>query len=113
MPRLLRSIAFIKTLHAAIGIILVGCVLYVLVAAIADQVTILTWIAYALMIGEVLILIRSGWKCPLTTYTEGLGAEIGSVTNLFLPGFLARRLFAIFKILLLLCTGLLIFRFLT
>jgi hypothetical protein len=112
MSRLFRSILVVKILHIVIGLTLVACVAYVFITALADRVTVLTWIAYGIMLTEALILIRSGWKCPLTTYTEGLGADVGSVTNLFLPDFLARRLFTIFKIFILLCTGLLLFRFL-
>lgn len=113
MTRLLRSVFFMKAIHIIVGLMLVGCTAYTFISTLIDQITVLTWFAYGLMLGEGFILILSGWKCPLTTYTENLGAEVGSVTHLFLPEFLAKRLFAFFKVFIVLCTGLLLFRVLS
>ena len=44
---------------------------------------------------EGFILLANGWRCPLTVYAERLGAPSGSVTDLFLPRWLADRAFLV------------------
>jgi len=34
----------------------------------------------------------NGWRCPLTSLAEGLGAERGSVSDIYLPRWLATKL---------------------
>jgi hypothetical protein len=41
------------------------------------------------------ILAVSGWTCPLTILAERLGAPRGSVADIFLPSWLADRIFPI------------------
>jgi hypothetical protein len=48
-----------------------------------------------IVIVEGLALGLNGWRCPLTTLAENLGAEDGSVTGIFLPQWLAKRVFLI------------------
>jgi len=110
MLGLLRSIRFMKVFHSLVSFILVGSVFYTLYTALADRISPLTWLAFSLTSVEIGILILSGWKCPLTSYTESLGAKEGSVTRLFLPEFLAKNLFLIFRILYLLSILLLVAR---
>jgi hypothetical protein len=44
---------------------------------------------------ESIVLAASGWTCPLTILTERLGAARGSVSDIFLPKWLADRIFPI------------------
>jgi hypothetical protein len=108
MARQTRSVIFMKIFHVAVSFLIVGCLFYTLFAALTHQITNATWLAFGIVTMEIAILIRCGWKCPLTSFTESLGAKEGSVTRLFLPEFLAKNLFSIFRVLYVICTFLLI-----
>jgi hypothetical protein len=64
------------------------------------------------MLLEGVVLLISGCKCPLTVYAEKLGAEDGSVADIFLPKFIADQMFRIFGIISLICFVLLLVRLL-
>ena len=94
-----RSIAFVKTIHALIfivGTVLFGLLLY---QAFWGQITTFTWILVGLFIIEAIGLWAYGWRCPLTVYTERLGADHGQITDKVLPKWLADRTFQIFGVL--------------
>ncbi|UCE08096.1 MAG: hypothetical protein JSW07_08750 [bacterium] len=61
-----------------------------------DQLSVFTWIASGLIVLEGVMLVANGWRCPLTTYAEKLGASKGTVTDIFLPEWLAAHVFTIF-----------------
>jgi uncharacterized membrane protein YozB (DUF420 family) len=44
------------------------------------------------VVGESLVFVANGFRCPLTAVAESLGAERGSVTDIYLPGWFAHRL---------------------
>lgn len=85
----------VKLVHTLIFWLLSACVVVVLLSGIADRVTTWTWIAVGLVALESIVLAVSGWTCPLTLLAERLGAARGSVTDLFLPNWLADRVFPI------------------
>jgi hypothetical protein len=93
---MLRSVAFIKSLHIAFGVALIGGLAMLLHEVAVDKITILSWIAVALFLIEGVVLIANGWKCPLTTYAERLGSTHGQVTDMFLPKWVADRFFQVF-----------------
>ncbi len=99
---MLRPITLIKSAHTLIFITLSVANLVVFYSALGGLVTPTTWVAMALVIGEGIILVLNGWRCPLTTYAEKLGAASGQVTDIFLPKWFADRIFPI-------CGGLLAF----
>lgn len=47
------------------------------------------------MLEGIILLVNHG-RCPFTTLAEKYGAKNGAVTDLFLPGWLARNTFNIF-----------------
>lgn len=85
----------VKLVHTIIFWILSACVLYSLYSGAADHVTTWTWVAAGLVVVESVVLIASGWVCPLTLLAEKLGAERGAVTDIFLPKWFADRIFPI------------------
>jgi hypothetical protein len=85
----------IKLVHTVIFWVRSVCVLYSLFSAVADRITIWTWVAVGLLLVESVVLVVSGWTCPLTILAERRGAEHGSVTDIFLPRWLADRIFPI------------------
>ena len=74
-------------------IVWVGIVFFTL---LLDKISHLTWIGIGFILLEGLVLLINGWKCPLTVYAENLGADDGSVTDIFLPKFIANHMFKIF-----------------
>ena len=94
--RLVRLTIFhVKVVHTLIFWVLSACVLYALFSGVADSITSWTWVAVGLVLLESVVLAASGWTCPLTILTERLGAARGSVTDIFLPKWLADRIFPI------------------
>jgi len=85
----------IKFVHTVIFWILSLCVLYALFSGVADRITTWTWVAVGLLLLESVVLVVSGWTCPLTILAERQGAVRGSVADIFLPRWLADRIFPI------------------
>ena len=54
-----------------------------------------TAIAAGVVAGESLIFVANSCRCPLTQLAERLGAERGSVTDIYLPHWFAHNLLAI------------------
>ena len=89
------SILQIKIVHSVVFWVLSACVLYALYSGIFDRITTLTWVAVAGGLIEGVVLVAGGWKCPLAKMAENLGAERGSVTDIFLPRWFAMRIFSV------------------
>jgi hypothetical protein len=85
----------IKLVHTVVFWVLSLCVGYALFSGVADHITSWTWAAVGLLLIETVILAVSGWTCPLTILAERLGAPRGSVADIFLPSWLADRIFPI------------------
>jgi hypothetical protein len=85
----------IKLVHTIIFWILSLCTVYALFSGIADRINVWTWVALALLLLESIVLVVSGWTCPLTVLAERQGALRGSVTDIFLPKWFADRIFSI------------------
>lgn len=89
----------IKVLHTVIWAFLVLIILYILYAGIMDKIGPLLWIAIALAIGEGIILIINGWRCPLTRLGEKYTEQTDVGFDIFLPKWLAKNNKAIFTVL--------------
>jgi hypothetical protein len=85
----------IKLVHTLVFWVLSACVVYALYSGLADRITTWTWVACLLLLVESVVLVVSGWTCPLTVLAERRGAARGSVTDIFLPKWLADRIFPI------------------
>jgi len=92
----LRATIFqIKLVHSLIFWVLSLCVAYALYSGIVDRTTTWTWVAVGLLSVEGVVLVASGWACPLTVLAERQGSPRGSVTDIFLPRWFADRIFPI------------------
>jgi hypothetical protein len=89
------TVFHVKLVHTIIFAVLSGCVLYILASGALDRITRWTWIAIAAIVVEGLVLAASGGRCPLTAVAERLGASSGRVSDIFLPTWLADRIFPI------------------
>lgn len=93
---LLRPTLFqIKLIHTLIFFLLSFCVVFALLSAIANDITLWTWVAIGAIAVEGLILAISGRRCPLTILAERQGVQHGSVSDIFLPSWFADRIFPI------------------
>jgi hypothetical protein len=89
------TILHVKLVHTVIFWVLSACVAYALFSGVVGRINTWTWIAVGLVLVESIVLAAYGWTCPLTILAERLGATRGSVTDIFLPRWLADRIFPI------------------
>jgi hypothetical protein len=104
------TVLHVKLVHTLIFVILSGCVLYILASGVLDRITPWTWVAIGAIVIEGVVLAVSGGRCPLTAVAERLGAQDGSVSDIFLPRWFADRIFPICGTLYLIGCGLVAFR---
>lgn len=89
------ALTVIKVVHTLTWFSIESCMLYTLYAGFARRSDRRAAIAAGVVAGESLVYTANGFRCPLTQAAEHLGAERGSVTDLYLPRWLARNLPAI------------------
>jgi hypothetical protein len=89
------SLFQIKLVHTVVFWVLSACVVYALYSGVAGRITAWTWLAVGLLLVESVVLIASGWTCPLTILAERQGAAQGSVADIFLPKWFADRIFPV------------------
>jgi hypothetical protein len=82
----------VKAAHTATWLSIELCVVYVVVAGLRKRSDRRAAIAGAIVAGECLVFAANGFRCPLTQVAESLGAQSGSVTDIYLPPWLARNL---------------------
>jgi hypothetical protein len=85
----------IKIIHTLAWFSVESCMLYLLYAGFVKRSDRRAALAGAVVGGESLIFAANGFRCPLSQLAESLGAERGSVTDLYLPKWLAHNLPAI------------------
>ncbi len=105
-----RALFSIKAVHTAIFIYMSASVFYILYSGLKNRVTTATKLAVLSVLLEGVALLVNDGRCPLTTLAEDLGAEKGSVTDIFLPSWLAARIFSIFTPIFVFGLGLLMVR---
>jgi hypothetical protein len=86
------AIQGIKLFHSGAFLILAGAVLIVAWSCAMDRITRTTRWAIVAVVGESAIIMVNDGRCPLTSVVEDLGAEHGSVSDIFLPDRLARNI---------------------
>ena len=94
----------IKAIHTLAWFSIEGCMIYVLYTGFAGRSDRRAGIAARVVAAETLIFAGNGFRCPLTQVAERLGAERGSVTDIYLPRWFARNLPAIHVPLIVLAT---------
>jgi hypothetical protein len=96
MSPVFKSVTFVKSVHSVIFFFLTGWLFILLYEVVCDRLTVLSGVAIAIFVAEGILLVARGWRCPLTVYAEKLGAASGQVTDIFLPKWLADRIFVIY-----------------
>ena len=90
-----RALVAIKVVHTLAWFSIESCMVYLLYAGFAKRTDPRAAVAAAVVGGETLIFAANGFRCPLTDVAESLGADDGSVTDIFLPRWIAHDLPAI------------------
>lgn len=85
----------LKTAHTAIWAVVEASVVYLLATGWVGRTDRRAALAAGVVGAETAVFLGNGARCPLTRVAEELGADSGSVTDLFLPGWVARNLPAI------------------
>lgn len=98
------ALTAIKVVHTLAWFSIESCMVYVLLAGLIRRSDRRTAIAAAVVAGESLIFVANRCRCPLTQVAERVGADRGSVTDIYLPRWFARNLPAIHVPLIVLAT---------
>ena len=86
----------VKSLHSAIFLVLQSTIVYLVYKGVRGQSDRAAAVAGAVVGIECAVYAGNGFRCPLTAVAENLGAESGSVTDIFLPGWLASNVARIY-----------------
>ena len=89
----------IKLVHTVIFAYVSACVLYVLYCGITGTYNWVLLVAIGTVFIEGLVLLRNHFQCPITVLAREHGDERGTVTDMFLPRWLAPRVFPISTVL--------------
>ena len=85
----------VKVIHTAAWFSIESCVAYLLYAGLSGRTDRWAAIAAGVVFGESALFAANRFRCPLTELAQSLGAESGSVTELYLPKWFAHNLPAI------------------
>jgi hypothetical protein len=100
----------IKFIHTVIFWILTGCIVFAFWSGAMNRISNWTLVAIAAVILEGIALLLFKGKCPLTVLAERMGAEHGSVADIFLPKWFSDRLFPICGTTFIVACGLVVYR---
>jgi hypothetical protein len=85
----------VKMFHTLAWFTIEACMLYVLYAGLRRRSDRRAGLAAAVVALETLVFAANGFHCPLTAVARNLGDATGSVTDIYLPTWLAKNLPAI------------------
>ena len=94
IPQRLRppALVAIKAVHTAAFALIAGCIVAFTWDGIARRPGRRAQLTASIAFGEVLVYASNNQVCPLTPLAEELGAQSGTVTDLYLPGPVSRRI---------------------
>ena len=89
-------VTLIKAVHTAIFVSIAGLILRFTWDALRGRTGRRSALAAGVALAETAVYLSNNQVCPLTPLAEELGAESGTVTDIFLPDRLSRRIPVIF-----------------
>lgn len=81
----------IKLLHTFVWFVFASLIFYIFFAGLLGFVSNFTWIAIALVFGEVLTLLVFKWYCPLTLVARKYSDSTRENFDIYLPEWLAKH----------------------
>jgi hypothetical protein len=81
----------VKIVHTLIWLFFVTAIFYILYSGITNKITITTWIAIVLIVGEGAVLVLFKMFCPLTLIARKYSDSEKDNFDIFLPNWLARH----------------------
>ena len=93
-PSFWRTLALVslKAVHSLLYFSIEFCMGYLIYAGLKGREDKRTAIAASVVVGESLLFLGNRCRCPLTGLAHKLGDAHGSVTDIYLPDFLASNL---------------------
>jgi hypothetical protein len=82
----------IKGIHTVLFASIAGAIAWFLLDGIRQRPSRRGALALAVAIGETAVYVSNNQVCPLTPLAEEMGAERGSVVDIFLPSWTAKRI---------------------
>jgi polyferredoxin len=86
----LNTIQTIKAVHTVIWAFLAACILAIPVMGWADMYQHVAWLT-GIVVLEIIVLVVSGWRCPLTIVAERHTDDRRDNFDIYLPEWLARH----------------------
>ena len=86
----------VKAVHSIAFFIIQSAIVYLLYKGVRRESDVRAGVAAAIAASESVIYAANGFRCPLTGVAERLGAERGSITDIFLPMWLASNVARIY-----------------
>jgi polyferredoxin len=86
----LQALRNIKLLHTVVWAIFVACILGISIASLLGRHALAAALA-AIVLGEVLVLVVNGWRCPLTAVAARYTQDRRDNFDIYLPEWLARH----------------------
>lgn len=86
-----NKLTAVKILHTMIWLFFVAAIFYILYSGISNQITIITWIAIGLIVGEGVVLVLFKMFCPLTLIARKYSDSEKDNFDIYLPNWLARH----------------------
>lgn len=108
-----KKLFAVKLVHTFIWAFFVLVILYIVYCGLFDRVNIATVIGIGLVIGEGVVLLICGWRCPLTLLGKKYSDTQEDGFDIFLPGWLAKHNKAIFTTLFAIGVVIVLYRLLT
>ncbi|WP_035991403.1 hypothetical protein [Leptolyngbya sp. KIOST-1] len=88
-------LVWVRLFHTLVFVVMFGAILFLLYCGLANQLTLWTAIAFALITIEVVIYAGNGFRCPLRTWAETLTPPGQTIQDIYLPPWLSARVVAI------------------
>ncbi len=82
----------VKAVHSLVFFSLAASLAYFFASAVRGRSDRRAAVAGVMVTAEAVIFAGNGWRCPLTGVAEKLGDERGSVSDIYLPGWLASHI---------------------
>ena len=104
------KLRIIKWIHTVIWLFFVLVIFYILYSGITDEITMYTWIAIVIVVGEGIVLLIFKMFCPLTLLARKYSHSTRDNFDIYLPNWLARHNKLIFTTIFLTGVVLVLFR---